>query len=691
MNQIKMITNEEVPTGMNLRELITDEEYIAMDNYRKNNCDKVGESSLESFMPSREMLRIWENSKQNLGKIFQGQLILSKPITYTEAPEEISSRFQKEIMKKGHEDARAFWNAFNDFCAAVTMASYECSCSYELCDFTSIGIGRTSEDMSIYIKTGEYYDRDKDKAFILAKNSKVMKSISLFVKKMIKFFHEHPNIWSYYRPLSQLEPDLTVHYEDFRIFCSQMTNQRKLEGTLCLSIHPIDYMTMSDNSNSWSSCMSWKDHGDYRMGTVEMMNSRNVIVAYLTDSKEKFDFEGLDWTSKKWRSLFIVDPQVLCNIKGYPYFNDSLNHEVLAWVKELCAQVGWDYINTPIEYHENEDYNEVYQRTGYYLGKWEFWTDRMYNDFWYVHTFYPNINMGAEESFSLTYSGRTQCMWCGKDISCEDMVDTDESYLICEDCASTCRCHHCGDIISSGDAIRVGDDYYCSCCYEDCVVYDALEMALDYKRDDRIYDTETYLFDCNDLYKYIIIIPGTNYNLYSFYSRWAPESCEFGWLFEDMPELRWSDGEKMESFKRTTYWNSTIFLNPLAIPSWFYDVLTEISAEYCLNTQLWFKIISLQTSVSRLDISTERLPEGMTRREYVSKVLECYRLGDEYNEFKDAIDSLYPTLHWDALDKAEKERANWENSTKEKLENSQKHNLLSSIANKVKNYSFSFD
>lgn len=681
-----MITIDKEVATMNLRELITDEEYIAIDNWRKDNCDVVDEIHYKDFMPSKELLRIWENSKQNLGKIFQGQLILSKPITYVEAPEEISDRLSRELMKKGHENARAFWHAFNDFCAAVSGASYECSCPYELCDFSNIGIGRISEDMSIYIRSGEHCNRDKDKVFILTKNSKTMKGISLFIKKMLKFFHEHPGAWSYYRPLSRLEPDLLAHYEDFRIFCSQMTNQRKLEGTLCLSIHPIDYMTMSDNSNGWSSCMSWADHGDYRMGTVEMMNSPNVIVAYLTDSKEKYNFGELDWTSKKWRSLFIVDPTLLCNIKGYPYFNDSLNHEVLSWVKELCTQVGWNYIDTPIEYHDCDDYQDVYKRTGYYLGKWEFWTDRMYNDFWYTHTFYPHVDMGTEESFSLSYSGHTQCMWCGKDISNEDMENTDESYLICEDCANACRCHHCGDIISSGDAILVGDDYYCPICYEDCIAYDALEMALDYKRDDRIYDTDSYMADCNDLYKYVIIIPGTSFNLCSFYSRWTPESSEFNWLFENLPELRWSDGEKMENYKRTSYWNSTILLNPLAIPSWFYDVLTEISVEYDLNTQLWFNIISFQTSISRLSMNTERLPEGMTRKDYANKVLECYRLGDEYNEFPELIDAIFPTLYWPALDKAEKEKADWENSTKEKLENSQKRNPLSAIAYKLKNF-----
>ena len=38
---------------------------------------------------------------------------------------------------------------------------------------------------------------------------------------------------------------------------------------------------MSDNNSGWESCMSWRNNGCYRRGTVEMMNSPYVIVAYL--------------------------------------------------------------------------------------------------------------------------------------------------------------------------------------------------------------------------------------------------------------------------------------------------------------------------------------------------------------------------------------------------------------------------
>ena len=61
-------------------------------------------------------------------------------------------------------------------------------------------------------------------------------------------------------------------FEDFRIAQSLVTNQANLKGYITLSIHPLDYMTMSDNNCGWDSCMSWQEEGCYRQGTVEMMN-----------------------------------------------------------------------------------------------------------------------------------------------------------------------------------------------------------------------------------------------------------------------------------------------------------------------------------------------------------------------------------------------------------------------------------
>ena len=72
--------------------------------------------------------------------------------------------------------------------------------------------------------------------------------------------------------------ELKREVEDFRIYISQLLNTRAFTGNLCISIHPLDYITMSDNSYGWTSCMSWLKKGNYAGGTVEMMNSDNAYI-----------------------------------------------------------------------------------------------------------------------------------------------------------------------------------------------------------------------------------------------------------------------------------------------------------------------------------------------------------------------------------------------------------------------------
>ena len=91
-------------------------------------------------------------------------------------------------------------------------------------------------------------------------------------------------------------------------------NFRKSSQKLTLSIHPLDYITMSDNECNWSSCMSWRNEGDYHAGTIEMMNSTCVVVAYIAQNNETLE-NG--WNSKRWRQLFVIHPT--CIIASCPY------------------------------------------------------------------------------------------------------------------------------------------------------------------------------------------------------------------------------------------------------------------------------------------------------------------------------------------------------------------------------------
>ena len=256
-------------------------------------------------------------------------------------------------------------------------------------------------------------------------------------------------------------------YEEFRIDHSMALNTAKLEGTLCLSIHPLDYMTMSDNESNWDSCMSWKKKGCYRSGTVEMMNSEMVVVGYFkSDNKTMTMPGGGEWNSKKWRELFIVNPELIMDIKAYPYESDELTLACLSWIRELVEKnIGWTNFQT--EYGKWDPDYDNWAFGGYDSVSFE--TGYMYpdiNESYTRHFYYVTNGDHKDDSLYCAYSGNFVCMNCGE---IGDLDEGNEGSLICEDCAPTkYYCDSCGEWeYDLNDLHRVGDCYYCDSCYDE--------------------------------------------------------------------------------------------------------------------------------------------------------------------------------------------------------------------------------
>lgn len=251
-------------------------------------------------------------------------------------------------------------------------------------------------------------------------------------------------------------PFLLEEYEEFRLEISRIFNSSKLEGDLCISIHPLDYMTMSDNSSRWSSCMSWEDIGDYRAGTVEMMNSESVVIAYLKSDSEEYVKEDVHWNSKKWRSLFIVTNGAIVSVKGYPFQNEFLSKTVLEWLKELYNK---EYYNTI----DTDDFAtaELHTLTGRETGL--FTTNNMYNDFGTTtHYGYLSSSWSNMPFHSINYSGVLSCMSCGQ------LWDTeDSSNRYCKVNCDECLDPDDDDYEEEEEEENTYDDYTSDYIYED--------------------------------------------------------------------------------------------------------------------------------------------------------------------------------------------------------------------------------
>lgn len=262
-------------------------------------------------------------------------------------------------------------------------------------------------------------------------------------------------------------------FEKFRIAHSNILgNKKKATGTLCLSIHPLDYITMSDNENGWDSCMNWVNAGCYRIGTVEMMNSPAVVVAYLKSHKP-MRFYDSEWNSKKWRNLFIVDKDFITGIKGYPYQDPYLDETCIDILMDLAEKnLSYRYDHNIVEhsfegYSDEVEFPELDRNVDF-----RFSTNWMYNDFGNGNTTHMVV---APDTYDVNflYSGTPECMYCGTILDdCTNYDEDETSSVICSDCMQLTRCAYCNEIIQPGDECELDGQIVCSDCYENNVAYD---------------------------------------------------------------------------------------------------------------------------------------------------------------------------------------------------------------------------
>ena len=264
--------------GYKLTDAITNEEYKMLDYYRQS---YVSDNNLYSSYISTENLlkQGWVDAKQTLYKMFGEQLIISKEFEYIKEDDEIyaeMSDMTSDYKKYGRQgrSGTPFIIAFESWIDKNIHVDWSW-------DNDSIYFDKINMDSNTYYDLRSLVDTETlvkneykgskfsiplpdGKTYTVTPGTKAIRALSVIAKA-----YEIPG------------------FEDFRICHSLIHNQKKIKGNLFLSIHPLDYWTMSDNNCGWESCMSWSGHGGYRQGTVEMMNSPWVVVAYI-NSDDKY-------------------------------------------------------------------------------------------------------------------------------------------------------------------------------------------------------------------------------------------------------------------------------------------------------------------------------------------------------------------------------------------------------------------
>ncbi len=280
---------------------------------------------------------------------------------------------------------------------------------------------------------------------------------------------------------------------------SMIIQEDKIEGTLCLSVHPLDYLSSSENTHNWRSCHSLD--GDYRSGNLSYMVDSSTIVCYLkSDKPEKLPNFPPDvlWNSKKWRTLLFLsnDWKLIFAGRQYPFTTTT----GIDFVKDnFLTRIGFGNFSkwsdkqikdltdptSGLEYYFKDKYipvgNTLRPIKEVVVNKKG---SLMFNDLldsscyipMYAHKVYSNpfgIKIYEDGESSVVHiGGAVKCMCCGK-----ENIEITES-MMCNDCELKygnceddmfCHCAKCGERMYYDDGIYVSDDedIICPDCAEE--------------------------------------------------------------------------------------------------------------------------------------------------------------------------------------------------------------------------------
>ena len=329
------------------------------------------------------------------------------------------------------------------------------------------------------------------------------------------------------------------HFEDDPTLLASIQNEAsmiiqedKVEGILCFSVHPLDFLSLSENNHNWSSCHAL--NSDYRSGNLSLMMDECTFIAYLKSDKGDEVLPHfpphIKWNSKKWRTLFFLASykDLLFNARQYPFsINDQIEN-----IKE--------YISAIFKIKFSEWHNELmhtYMVDDYVVGLGSGYlgvgttlkalsevvkdqSELHYNDILYSTVTSPIWAYRKEEGYrfstmitristnantQIKLGGEAMCIHCGQHPILEG------STMLCKDCElkyGECNsdlfgiCSCCGEPYYIEDSVSDAfDDPYCPSCAEDILL--VCHYCGEYYRDHLCFQHEDGYIYCQECSEYI--------------------------------------------------------------------------------------------------------------------------------------------------------------------------------------------
>lgn len=264
--------------------------------------------------------------------------------------------------------------------------------------------------------------------------------------------------------------------EAVQISASRLIQTSKLKGTLCFSVHPLDYLSVSENNYNWRSCHAL--NGEYRAGNLNYMADSSTVVCYVKGEEDtvlpRFP-NSVHWNNKKWRVLihFSEDLNSLFMGKQYPF----TCQDMYSTISECLPKKGYDI------------WNHSYIKEGpmgeYLTSKYLCLRNKLipvgdliennsntyqFNDVISSHTYTEPYYKCNHTISKITVGKPVQCLHCNSGNICAS------DSMLCADCEidfgtseteDIVYCAKCGNRIWVDDANSDGWEWYCDNCWEE--------------------------------------------------------------------------------------------------------------------------------------------------------------------------------------------------------------------------------
>lgn len=354
----------------------------------------------------------------------------------------------------------------------------------------------------------DIYQNILRKDFVMDDGTVIKKGIK--INKALKFFF-----------LPEEKESLTNLQSDI----SRLIQKNKVKGKLCISVHPLDFLSSSENTCNWRTCHSLD--GEYRAGNLSYMVDKATLICYLKSEEDVVlpNFPpSIKWNNKKWRVLIHVsnDNKLIFAGRPYPFFSK----QALDYVKNILIShmynTDWtNWSNKQIKsfkFFEGESNSELELYSGYIPIEWELKSIREiiktkanyknYNDIFYSHSYEPyysynkgHYNTSLIETI-IEIGNDIPCLCCEEKfvgltdifrcIECEEKYGVEESRdffncdfcgkrtffkkiqyyenkIICDDCIKKenfYQCSVCGAVLDNKDKVKyINKEAYCEYCY----------------------------------------------------------------------------------------------------------------------------------------------------------------------------------------------------------------------------------